>query len=391
MKHGFTPPLRRALRSLSLAYFVQATGALSVVGSLAAIAAEWGLSEAQGAYLITAFGITFALAAPLLQVFVGHFSRRGQVLAGLAVFSLAALGFAAAQGYGMLLGARIAMGLGAALIGPVLAALGSGLVERDQQGSAIAMVLFGLSVAGMLGMPLSAWLAHEWGARPLFAGVGVAGFITAALIWRWVPDHAAGERIGLRDLGAMLTSAASLSAFLVVFFIAAGIFSTYAFLSPIIREVYGAGPDTMSAALLVLGVAGVVGNLYVVRAARRYSAETLLLAGIGLLVADMLYLLLSPPNLAGLFVALVVWAFATDLLWPTQQRRIVELMSRQRGIALALTASFLFCGIGFGSAVAGWVYPVYGYAGALACSIAFLVMALASLRISMRRYRLAAA
>jgi hypothetical protein len=39
-------PAALALRSLSLAYFVQATGALSVVGSLAAIATEWGLSDA---------------------------------------------------------------------------------------------------------------------------------------------------------------------------------------------------------------------------------------------------------------------------------------------------------------------------------------------------------
>lgn len=391
MDHGFTPPVGRALRSLSLAYFVQATGAFAVVGALAAIAAGWGLSEAQGAYLITAFGVTFALAAPLLQVAVGHLKRRRQVLIGLAVFSLAALGFAVAQGYGGLFAARVAMGLGAALIGPVLAALGSSLVDREQQGPAIAVVLLGLSVAGMLGLPLSAWVANEWGARTLFAGIGLAGVLTAALIWRWVPDHAVGERVRLGELAALLTHPASLSAFLVVFFIASGLFSTYAFLAPIIREVYGAGPDTVTAALLVLGVAGVLGNLYVVRAARRYSAEGLLVSGIALLVAVMLYLLCAPPSLAGLFVALVVWAFATDLLWPTQQRRIVELMAPKRGIALALTASFLFCGIGFGSAVAGWIYPRYGYAGTLACSIALLAMALASLRISVQRYRLLAA
>ena len=73
---------RLALRLLSLAYFVQAVGALSVVGSLEAISAAWALSNAQSALLITVFGVTFALAAPLLQMTLGHLRRRSQVLLG---------------------------------------------------------------------------------------------------------------------------------------------------------------------------------------------------------------------------------------------------------------------------------------------------------------------
>lgn len=380
-------PEMRALRVLSLAYFVQMVGALSVVGGLAAIAGEWSLAESQGAYLISAFGLTFAFAAPLLQVWLGHLNRRRQLLLGLGVFSASALGFAAAPGYGALLASRISMGLGAALISPVLGALGSGLVRRELQGSAIAIVLFGLSVAGMVGLPASAWVADAWGARWLFAGIGALGLVTALLVvWR-VPEQGGGQPIALRTVAALLTDPVTLSALLVVFFIATGVFSTYAFLVPILREVYGAGPDAVSLALLVLGVAGVAGNLVVVRAARRYDADTLLRAGMLLFAANLLFMLLSPPNIACLYGALVVWAFATDILWPTQQRRIVELRPELRGIGLALTASFLFCGIGFGSAVAGWVYPGYGYAGVLTCSIGFLAAALGCLQYSARRAR----
>lgn len=381
----------RALRVLSLACFVQMVGALSVVGGLAAIASEWSLAESQGAYLISAFGLTFAVAAPLLQVWLGHLNRRRQLLLGLGMFSVSALGFAAAPGYGALLASRIAMGLGAALISPVLGALGSGLVRRELQGSAIAIVLFGLSVAGMVGLPASAWVAEAWGARWLFAGIGALGLATALLVARQVPEQGAGERIALRTVVSLLIDPVMLSALLVVFFIATGVFSTYAFLVPILREVYGAGADAVSLALLVLGVAGVAGNLVVVRAARRYGADTLMRAGILLFVANLVFMLLSPARLGWLYGALIVWAFATDILWPTQQRRIVELRPELRGIGLALTASFLFSGIGFGSAVAGWVYPGYGYAGVLGCSIAFLLMSTACLRYSERAARIQAA
>lgn len=387
MHSPITAPDRLALRLLSLAYFVQAVGALSVVGSLEAISTAWALSSAQSALLITVFGITFALAAPLLQMTLGHLRRRAQVLLGLSIFSAAALLFAAAPDYQTLLASRVLMGLGAGFIGPVLGALGSNLVTREQQGSAIAIVLLGLSVAGLAGMPISAWIAHEFGARSLFFGIGASGLLIAAMIFIWVPDRVAGQRAAPADVLALLTGATSLSAFLVVFFVTTGVFATYAFLAPIIGNDFHGSAGDITLALTVLGVAGVLGNLLVTRLALRVSAERLLVIGIGLLALDLLGLAAMPRQLGGLLLALVIWALATDIVWPSQQRRIVELMPEQRGIALALTASFMFAGIGTGSAVAAWLYPRVGYTGLLLASLLFLLLAFVSLRVSEWRAR----
>lgn len=180
----------------------------------------------------------------------------------------------------------------------------------------------------------------------------------------------------------MLTRIETLSAFLVVFFIAAGVYSTYSFIAPIVCDTFHAGSSAVSAALVVLGIAGVAGNLFVTRAARRHSAEAMLIAGLALLSADLAFLWVTPPDLHWFFVALTVWAFATDLLWPSQQRRIVEMVPDQRGTALALTASFVFCGIGLGSAVAGRVYPMFGFLGVICVSLGFLALSAASLIVS---------
>ena len=382
MKDAIPAQTKRALYVLSVAYLVQATGALSVAGSMAPIAREWHLSNAQTAYLISIFGVTFALTAPLLQVYFGHLRRRLQVLLGLAVFSSAALLFAASPNYIVLLASRMLMGLGAGFIGPVLGALGSNLVRREEQGSAIAVVLLGLSVAGMVGIPVSAWLSDAYGARTLFLVVGLAGIGTAALVLALVPDQSAGERVQLATLVSLVTRARSLSAFLVVFFVAAAVYATYTFISPIVRDVYHGDTHSVSASLTILGVAGVMGNLFVTRAARRYGAVPMLLAGMAILAIDIVILWWTRPHLYWFYAALVVWAFATDILWPSQQRRIIELAPDLRGISLAVTASFVFCGIGFGSAVAGWVYPSYGFGGVLASSLLLMVLAGASLWIS---------
>lgn len=386
MNAVITSSQRRALRALSIAYFVQATGALSVAGSLPAISAAWQLTDAQSARLLSVFGLTFALAAPLVQVLFGHLRRRRLVLTGIALFSLGAFAFVLSPGYNALLASRILMGAGAGFIGPVLVALGSELVHEQQRGRAIGMVLLGVSMASLAGIPLAAWVASLWGAKALFVLVGLLSLLSGLNILLTVPDDSAGTRIRLREMAGVLADGKYLTAFLVVFFITSGVYSFYAFIAPLIRDTYTGGTHAVSAALAVLGVAGVLGNLWVTRAATRFTAEKLLLSGMTLLIVDTALIALLPKALVVLLVALVVWAFATDLLWPSQQRRIVELASvHHRGIALALTSAFMFGGIGFGSAVASWIYPLAGFYGLIGMSVVFILLAMLSLQLSEKR------
>lgn len=386
MNAVITSSQRRALRALSIAYFVQATGALSVAGSLPAISAAWQLTDAQSSRLLSVFGLTFALAAPLVQVLFGHLRRRRLVLTGIALFSLGAFAFVLSPGYNALLASRILMGAGAGFIGPVLVALGSGLVHEQQRGRAIGMVLLGVSMASLAGIPLAAWVASLWGAKALFVLVGLLSLLSGLNILLTVPDDSAGTRIRLREMAGVLADGKYLTAFLVVFFITSGVYSFYAFIAPLIRDTYTGGTHAVSAALAVLGVAGVLGNLWVTRAATRFTAEKLLLSGMTLLIVDTALIAVLPKALGVLLAALVVWAFATDLLWPSQQRRIVELASvRHRGIALALTSAFMFGGIGFGSAVASWIYPLAGFYGLIGMSVVFILLAMLSLQLSEKR------
>ncbi|WP_336699109.1 MFS transporter [Pantoea dispersa] len=386
MNAVITSSQRRALRALSIAYFVQATGALSVAGSLPAISAAWQLTDAQSARLLSVFGLTFALAAPLVQVLFGHLHRRRLVLTGIALFSLGAFAFVLSPGYNALLASRILMGAGAGFIGPVLVALGSELVHEQQRGRAIGMVLLGVSMASLAGIPLAAWVASLWGAKALFVLVGLLSLLSGLNILLTVPDDSAGTRIRLREMAGVLADGKYLTAFLVVFFITSGVYSFYAFIAPLIRDTYTGGTHAVSAALAVLGVAGVLGNLWVTRVATRFTAEKLLLSGMTLLIVDTALIAVLPKALGVLLAALVVWAFATDLLWPSQQRRIVELASvRHRGIALALTSAFMFGGIGFGSAVASWIYPLAGFYGLIGMSVVFILLAMLSLQLSEKR------
>lgn len=381
----------RSLVLFSFALFVQATAALSIIGVLGAVASEWHISSTASALLVTAFGATFAVSAPILQMLVGHWARRTQILTGISIMAFGAVAFALAPDYPVLFAARILMGLGAALLSPVMFALGTSLVKPHQQGGALAIVSMGISIATVIGVPSSAWLAGHVGPRMLFAIIALLLIATGTLIALFIPDRSKGERVSPRQALRLLGRPATLSGLAVVFFVTSGIFATYTMITPIMKDVYGAGAHVVSMALLLFGMSGLVGNLFVRRAASARSAETLLKGSMLTLILIFAALLVLPVSTAVLLAALVAWPFVSDIFWPSQQRRMVELEPGFRGIALALSSSFMFSGMAFGSALGGASYAAFGFASVLGISILLISIGLGALVYSARAKAKAAA
>jgi predicted MFS family arabinose efflux permease len=384
MENRIPKDLTRLLILFSFAMFVQTTSALSIIGALSPIAHEWHITPAAAALLVTAFGATFAISAPLLQMLVGHWVRRTQILVGLMAMTLGAAAFALAPSYPLLFSARVAMGLGAALLSPVLLALGSSLVPPRQQGSALALISMGISIATVIGVPTASWLALHLGPRALFGALALVLAGTAGLVAAFVRDRSRGERVSPRQALHLLGTPATLSGLLVVFFITAGIFATYTMITPIMHDVYGISAKMISGALLLYGLSGLTGNLFVRRASSVWSAETLLRGAMLGLIGIFAVLLTTPLSVAILLAALLAWPFVSDVVWPSQQRRMIELEPDFRGIALALSSSFLFSGMAFGSALGGMAYAKGGFAAVLAASILLVSAGLGALTVSIR-------
>jgi predicted MFS family arabinose efflux permease len=374
----------RALLLLSLAYFIQGTTYLSIIGAFEFVSAEWQLSPAQTATLVSTFGATFAIAAPVLQVLVGHLPRRTQILVGLSVMAFGTISFVVAPNYPSLFATRIVAGLGAALISPVLSALGSTLVPPSQQGRALAIVVMGVSIATVVGVPASAWIAGYIGPRWLFVLIASLTIVTAGLIACLIRDRSSGGRVSPRQFIKLIQQSSTLSGLSVSLFTVAGIFATYTMIAPIMHDCYGASPGMVSAGLLIYGVAGFVGNLFVRRASAVWPAYALIAVSVLVLIAIFAALLLLPRSLGILLAALILWPFVCDIVWPSQQRRMVELEPAFRGIVLAFNASFMFTGVALGSFLGGISYPIFGFSSVLALSILLLSLAFGALKYSER-------
>ncbi|WP_158817821.1 MFS transporter [Methylocapsa sp. S129] len=373
-----------SLRLLSLAYFSMGTGSLAVVGALPSIASSLALNRGAVAMLVSAFAITFALAAPILQMTLGRWQRRTLILTGLALMAIGAAASALAPNYAVLLGARIVAGLGAAAIGPVASALGASLAPPRDQGRALAIVFSGMTISSVVGVPLSAWLGEAVGWRPMFAIIGLLTVAAALLVAHHVRDRGAGQRVRLAQLADILRRPATAGGIAVMVLEMAGMFSTYTMIAPILRDHFGASPEATSFALMTLGVAGVAGNFLARKIAGIWSADRAVAVALFGLIVVFAALYAAPAWYPAAIALIIVWALASDLFMPSQQRRMVELAPEVHGLVLALNSSAIYVGMATGSFVAGGLYPLFGLSALPPASVAFLTCGLGALWLSRR-------
>ena len=173
------------LASMCLALVLVVASVSSVNLALTGISLDLGTTSSQLTWI--ADGYTVALAALVLPfgALGDRLGRRTLLLVGTVVFGLAALCAASAQTAGVLIGGRIAMGVGAAMIMPGTLSTITAVFPASQRSRAVS-VWAGFATSGaVLGM-LACGLILEWGSwRATFvatAVLAVAAFLAALLL-----------------------------------------------------------------------------------------------------------------------------------------------------------------------------------------------------------------
>jgi DHA1 family inner membrane transport protein len=69
----------------------------------------------------------------------------------------------------------------------VAALVAASPVARERRAQAVGLVMLGLTVATLVGVPIAAGIGTWLGWRAAFVIVGAIGALTVLLVWRWVP------------------------------------------------------------------------------------------------------------------------------------------------------------------------------------------------------------
>ena len=178
-----------AVVALAVGGFTIGTTEFVTMGVLPQIADGVDVSIPVAGRVISAYALGVVIGAPLLAYFGAKLPRR-QLLVGLmAAYALFNALSALAPNYGTLMVARFLDGLPHGGYFGVASLVAASMVAPERRGRAIALVLMGLPVANVVGVPAATWLGQTLGWRASYWVVAGLAALTIA--------HGAGVRAGL--------------------------------------------------------------------------------------------------------------------------------------------------------------------------------------------------
>jgi DHA1 family chloramphenicol resistance protein-like MFS transporter len=373
-----------AVYVLGLAVFALGTSEFMLSGILPALADDLGVSIPTAGLLISAFAIGMVVGAPLLAASTLRLPRRTTLLALLAVFGVGHLLGAVATSYAVLFVSRIVSALACAGFWAVGASVAISMVPVTARARAMAIMIGGLSVANIAGVPGGAVLGQAWGWRSAFWAVAVMTAVAMVGVLMLVPRvPVPAEQPRLRDELRVYRDRRVWVAMVTIALFSASTFSFFSYLAPLLEDVAGLSKGWVPVVLALFGLGAFIGTMLGGRIADAHLFGTMY-GGLGAasVVLALIALLASHPVPVVILSGLLgVASFTTA---PALNARMFNVANEARTLAGATATSSFNVGNTVGPWLGGLVinaglgYRATAWTGALLAALAVGATAIAA-------------
>ncbi|GGK20232.1 chloramphenicol efflux pump [Streptomyces camponoticapitis] len=258
-----------AVYVLGLAVFAQGTSEFMLSGLVSGIAEDLQVSIPAAGLLTSAFAVGMVIGAPLMALFSRKWPRRRALLIFLTAFVAAHVVGAVTPSYEVLLATRIVGALANAGFWAVALVAAIAMVEPAARARATSVVVGGVTVACVVGVPAGALLGEHLGWRAAFRAVALVSLPALVAIMTSVPDDrpptttsspvGGTETPTVRAELRSLTGRGVLLTLLTMALVQGATFGAFSYLEPLATRVTGLGDGWVPALLALFGVGSLVG------------------------------------------------------------------------------------------------------------------------------------
>ncbi|MFI6639567.1 Cmx/CmrA family chloramphenicol efflux MFS transporter [Streptomyces sp. NPDC050504] len=249
-----------AVYILGLSVFALGTSEFMLSGLLPPIADDMDVSIPQAGLLISAFAIGMVIGAPLLAAATLRLPRKATLIALITAFGLGQVAGALAPSYEVLFASRIVSALACAGFWAVGASVAVAMVPVNQRARAMAVMIGGLSIANVLGVPAGAFLGEHLGWRSAFWAVGAASAVALVGIVTKIPSiPLPAEQPQLRRELSIYRDGQVWLAVAVTALAGGAVFCAFSYLSPLLTDVSGLPESWVPSVLALFGLGALIG------------------------------------------------------------------------------------------------------------------------------------
>lgn len=262
--------MNKGLFALALGTFALGIAEFLMMGILGNIAGDMDVSISQAGWFISAYALGVCCGAPaLLFARKMPLKRLMLLLAGIIAFGnlLACI----APGFWTFMAARLISGLPHGAYFGVGAIVARKLAAPGKEVSAVAMMIAGMTVATLAGVPAGTFITNNMSWRMAFLIVAICGVLTLLAINRWVPQVPGLEDRGFKGQFRFLRTLPPWLIFGGVLFGQIGIYCWYSYIDPQLTDVAGFSSGALSWLMVLAGFGMFAGNLIAGRLGIRFK------------------------------------------------------------------------------------------------------------------------
>lgn len=299
-----------AVITLSITAFVLVTSEFLPIGVLTAIAQDLNVSIGTAGLMISLPGVMGAFAAPLVSVWAKSLDRRYLLIGLTAVMVVANFVTSLSQSFEIVLASRFVLGIAIGGFWATAIALSGRVAPAHLPiAKATAIVMAGVTLATVLGVPIGTWLSELYGWRSAFLITSIIGAIILILECIFLPRLKPTSAIKLSDLPALFIDPQARKGLVIILLIGLAHFSTYSYLAPFFKNVAGFNGATISVLLLIYGIAGFFGNAFAGYSSNINVRYTLAIVGLFLAIVFVGFPMFA-THLTGAYLLTALWGFA---------------------------------------------------------------------------------
>ena len=248
-----------------------------MMGILPDIAADLAISIPQAGHLISVYALGVCIGAPL-AVLVSRGRGLRTILVGLICIQLlGGIITTLAPNYYVALASRFISGLPHGAFFGVGSIVEERLADKNHSTTAVSIMVMGMTVANLLGVPLGTLLGETLSWRVIFAFSTLWSALTIFFIFRWIPVLPALPDKGVKAQFAFLAKPEPWLILAVTMAGNGGIFCYYSYVSPMMTGVAGFPADAMTLIMVLCGGGMCLGNYLGGRLSDRYSPTRVIL------------------------------------------------------------------------------------------------------------------
>ncbi len=248
-------------------YYVLALGAFGiittefgVIGILPTLAKEFHVSIETAGWLLSGFALTVALTGPFTNMLTAKIDRKLIMCIVLGIFVVSNILSAFSPNFTVLMVARILP----AFLHPVFWAVAMSVAAKQagpkDAPKAISIVMSGLSIATVLGVPLTTYAADLFNWQASFFIAGFVNLIAFAGLASMIPAMPVKEDASVQNQLSELRNPLIWARLFTTLIFIAGMFASYGYLAEFLGRVSKMNGAEISIMLLVFGGAGILGN-----------------------------------------------------------------------------------------------------------------------------------